>query len=108
MEFVERPELEWRKADRKSNHLRTIMAQVLGITGLPTGVECAFVQRHLPAMFQLSHVCMDSTFPRKRLADILEAIYAMGEKYALRCPKVFHTGDGKLQKRATVRHQRRC
>lgn len=78
--------------------MRTIKAQVLGITGLTAGVECAFVQRHLPKMFRLSHVCMDSTFPRKRLADILEATYAMGEKYLLRCPKVFHAGDDKLQK----------
>jgi hypothetical protein len=31
------------------------MAQVLGITGLPTGVECAFVQRQLPEICRLSH-----------------------------------------------------
>lgn len=98
MEFVERPELERRKADRKFNHMRTIMAQVLGITGLPAGVEFAFVPRRLPEMFRLSPVCMDSTFPRKRLADILEATYPMGEKYLLLCPKVFHAGDDKLQK----------
>jgi len=34
--------------------------------------------------------------PRKRLADNLEAISAMEEKYALLCLKVFHAGDGKL------------
>ena len=95
IEFVARPELERRKADR-SPTMRTIMAQVLGITDLPAGVECAFVQRHLPEMCRLSHACMDSTIPRKRLADILKAINAMEEKYALRCLKVFHAGDGKL------------
>jgi glycolate oxidase len=39
---------------------------------------------------------MDSTIPRKRLADVLRAIEAMEEKYALRCVNVFHAGDGNL------------
>jgi glycolate oxidase len=39
---------------------------------------------------------MDSTIPRKRLADILLAIAAMEKKYGLRCCNVFHAGDGNL------------
>ena len=39
---------------------------------------------------------MDSTIPRKRLADILLAIQEMTKKYGLRCANVFHAGDGNL------------
>jgi glycolate oxidase len=39
---------------------------------------------------------MDSTIPRKRLADILLAIQQMEKKYQLRCANVFHAGDGNL------------
>jgi PAS domain S-box-containing protein len=39
---------------------------------------------------------MDSTIPRKRLADILLAIAEMEKKYGLRCANVFHAGDGNL------------
>jgi glycolate oxidase len=39
---------------------------------------------------------MDSTIPRKRLADILIAIGEMEKKYGLRCANVFHAGDGNL------------
>ena len=42
------------------------------------------------------YMCMDSTIPRKRLADILQAIQAMEKKYNLRCANVFHAGDGNL------------
>ena len=51
-----------------------------------------------PASGRISpdYMCMDSTIPRKRLADILQAIQAMEEKYALRCLNVFHAGDGNL------------
>ena len=42
------------------------------------------------------YMCMDSTIPRKRLADILAAIAQMEEKYQLRCLNVFHAGDGNL------------
>ena len=41
-------------------------------------------------------MCLDSTIPRKRLADILEAIAQMETKYQLRCVNVFHAGDGNL------------
>ena len=42
------------------------------------------------------YMCMDSTIPRKRLADILLAIAEMERKYQLRCANVFHAGDGNL------------
>ena len=51
-----------------------------------------------PASGRISpdYMCMDSTIPRKRLADILLAIQDMEKKYALRCCNVFHAGDGNL------------
>jgi glycolate oxidase len=51
-----------------------------------------------PASGRISpdYMCMDSTIPRKRLADILIAIAAMEKKYRLRCCNVFHAGDGNL------------
>ena len=51
-----------------------------------------------PASGRISpdYMCMDSTIPRKRLADILQAISEMEKKYALRCLNVFHAGDGNL------------
>ena len=51
-----------------------------------------------PASGRISpdYMCMDSTIPRKRLADILQAISEMESKYALRCLNVFHAGDGNL------------
>jgi glycolate oxidase len=42
------------------------------------------------------YMCMDSTIPRKRIADILLAIAGMEQKYGLRCVNVFHAGDGNL------------
>jgi glycolate oxidase len=51
-----------------------------------------------PASGRISpdYMCMDSTIPRKRLADILIAIAEMEQKYQLRCCNVFHAGDGNL------------
>lgn len=51
-----------------------------------------------PASGRISpdYMCMDSTIPRKRLADILIAIGEMEQKYGLRCANVFHAGDGNL------------
>lgn len=51
-----------------------------------------------PASGRISpdYMCMDSTIPRKRLADILLAIQEMEKKYELRCANVFHAGDGNL------------
>jgi glycolate oxidase len=42
------------------------------------------------------YMCMDSTIPRKRLAEMLRAIQQMEVKYDLRCVNVFHAGDGNL------------
>lgn len=42
------------------------------------------------------YMCMDSTIPRARLADILQAIEQMEKKYRLKCLNVFHAGDGNL------------
>jgi glycolate oxidase len=51
-----------------------------------------------PASGRISpdYMCMDSTIPRKRLADILQAISDMERKYGLKCLNVFHAGDGNL------------
>lgn len=51
-----------------------------------------------PASGRISpdYMCMDSTIPRKRLADILLAIQQMELKYGLKCCNVFHAGDGNL------------
>ena len=51
-----------------------------------------------PASGRISpdYMCMDSTIPRKRLADILLAIAEMEVKYGLKCCNVFHAGDGNL------------
>ena len=42
------------------------------------------------------YYCMDGTIPKKRLGEMLKAIQAMEIKYRLRCPNVFHAGDGNL------------
>jgi glycolate oxidase len=42
------------------------------------------------------YMCMDSTIPRRRLAQMLLAIEGMEQKYQLRCVNVFHAGDGNL------------
>jgi glycolate oxidase len=51
-----------------------------------------------PASGRISpdYMCMDSTIPRKKLAEILEAIAKMEQTYGLRCVNVFHAGDGNL------------
>ena len=51
-----------------------------------------------PASGRISpdYMCMDSTIPRRCLADILLAIAQMEIKYGLRCCNVFHAGDGNL------------
>jgi glycolate oxidase len=51
-----------------------------------------------PASGRISpdYMCMDSSIPRNRLADMLQAIDDMKIKYDLRCLNVFHAGDGNL------------
>ncbi|MBU6438753.1 MAG: FAD-binding protein [Betaproteobacteria bacterium] len=51
-----------------------------------------------PASGRISpdYYCMDGTIPRKRIADMLQAIQAMEREFDLRCVNVFHAGDGNL------------
>jgi len=51
-----------------------------------------------PAVGRISpdYYCMDGTIPRKRLGEVLNFIADMEKKYGLRCPNVFHAGDGNL------------
>ena len=51
-----------------------------------------------PAVGRISpdYYCMDGTIPRKKLGEILGFIGDMEKKYGLRCPNVFHAGDGNL------------
>ena len=51
-----------------------------------------------PAVGRISpdYYCMDGTIPRKRLGEVLQFIAALEKKYRLRCPNVFHAGDGNL------------
>jgi glycolate oxidase len=51
-----------------------------------------------PAMGRISpdYYCMDGTIPRKRLGEVLNFIAEMERKHGLRCPNVFHAGDGNL------------
>ena len=51
-----------------------------------------------PAVGRISpdYYCMDGTIPRKRLGEVLRFIGEMERKYGLRCPNVFHAGDGNL------------
>jgi glycolate oxidase len=51
-----------------------------------------------PAVGRISpdYYCMDGTIPRRRLGEVLGFIGEMEKKYGLRCPNVFHAGDGNL------------
>jgi len=51
-----------------------------------------------PAVGRLSpdYYCMDGTIPRRNLADMLEKINDLSNKYKLRVANVFHAGDGNL------------
>ncbi len=51
-----------------------------------------------PAVGRLSpdYYCMDGTIPRRHLADMLEKINKLSQKYQLRVANVFHAGDGNL------------
>jgi glycolate oxidase len=51
-----------------------------------------------PAMGRISpdYYCMDGTIPRRRLGEVLKFIAELEKKYGLRCPNVFHAGDGNL------------
>jgi glycolate oxidase len=51
-----------------------------------------------PAVGRISpdYYCMDGTIPRRKLGEVLLFIGQMEKKYRLRCPNVFHAGDGNL------------
>ena len=51
-----------------------------------------------PAVGRISpdYYCMDGTIPRRRLGEVLRFIGELEKKYRLRCPNVFHAGDGNL------------
>jgi glycolate oxidase len=51
-----------------------------------------------PAVGRISpdYYCMDGTIPKKRLGEVLNFIGVLEKKYGLRCPNVFHAGDGNL------------
>src|SRR5204862_6872160 len=51
-----------------------------------------------PAVGRISpdYYCMDGTIPRKRLGEVLHFIAELEKNYGLRCPNVFHAGDGNL------------
>ncbi len=51
-----------------------------------------------PAVGRISpdYYCMDGTIPKRKLGEVLNFIGAMEKKYGLRCPNVFHAGDGNL------------
>jgi glycolate oxidase len=51
-----------------------------------------------PAVGRISpdYYCMDGTIPRRKLGEVLNFIAAMERKYGLRCPNVFHAGDGNM------------
>ncbi len=51
-----------------------------------------------PAVGRISpdYYCMDGTIPRRHLGEVLRFIGEMEKKYGLRCPNVFHAGDGNL------------
>jgi glycolate oxidase len=43
-----------------------------------------------------AYYCTDGTIPRKHIGRMLKAIQAMEQRFGLRCPNVFHAGDGNL------------
>ena len=51
-----------------------------------------------PAVGRISpdYYCMDGTIPRRRLGEVLHFIGELEKKHGLRCPNVFHAGDGNL------------
>jgi glycolate oxidase len=86
--------------ERMSAVLRATGATRLQVSGSETerlrfwaGRKNAFpaAGRAAPAYY-----CMDGTIPRRHLAEMLQRIAALEHKYGLKCPNVFHAGDGNL------------
>ncbi len=51
-----------------------------------------------PAVGRLApdYYCMDGSIPRRRLADVLQGIAGLSQRYGLAVANVFHAGDGNL------------
>ena len=43
-----------------------------------------------------AYYCMDGTIPRRRVGEMLGRIRVLEDRFQLRCPNVFHAGDGNL------------
>jgi glycolate oxidase len=58
-----------------------------------SGRKSAFpaVGRLMPDYF-----CMDGTIPKRQLGRVLRGIEKLSEEFGLKCPNVFHAGDGNL------------
>ncbi len=92
------------EVEEEIEHMRTVL-EGAGASGIRVsqneaerlkfwaGRKAAF-----PAVGRISpdYYCMDGTIPRKRLGEVLRFIATMEDKYGLRCPNVFHAGDGNL------------
>ena len=42
------------------------------------------------------YLCMDGTIPVTKLPDVLEQIYAIGDRYGFEIANIFHAGDGNM------------
>lgn len=51
-----------------------------------------------PAVGRISpdYLCMDGTIPVTKLPDVLEQIYAIGDRYGFEIANIFHAGDGNM------------
>jgi len=58
-----------------------------------SGRKAAFpaVGRLMPDYF-----CMDGTIPKRQLGRVLRGVEALSAEFGLKCPNVFHAGDGNL------------
>jgi glycolate dehydrogenase FAD-linked subunit len=85
---------------RMSDVLRRSGATALRVSGSEAERQKFWAGRKaaFPAVGRISpdYYCMDGTIPRKKLGEILKFIAEMEKKYRLRCPNVFHAGDGNL------------
>ena len=42
------------------------------------------------------YLCMDGTIPVTKLPDVLEQVYAIGDRYGFEIANIFHAGDGNM------------
>ncbi len=85
---------------RMSEVLRAAGATRIAVSGSEAERQRFWAGRKnaFPAAGRVSpdYYCMDGTIPRRQLGAVLKAIAGMEDKYGLRCPNVFHAGDGNL------------